>query len=52
MSFNINKKLFFIDNFQFLSSALNSLVKNLGEKDFNYLSQNFDTNVLDLVKQK
>ena len=52
MSFNINKKLFFIDNFQFLGSALNSLVKNLGEKDFNYLSQNFDTNVLDLVKQK
>ena len=52
MSFNINKKLFFIDNFQFLGSALNSLVKYLGEKDFNYLSQNFDTNVLDLVKQK
>ena len=29
MSFNINNKLIFIDSFQFLSSSLDSLVKNL-----------------------
>ena len=33
MSFSINNKLSFIDSFQFLSSSLDSLVKNLG-KDF------------------
>ena len=35
MSFNINNKLMFIDSFQFLSSLLDGLVKNLGK---NYLS--------------
>ena len=30
-SFNINYNLAFIDSFQFLSSSLNSLVKNLGK---------------------
>ena len=43
MSFSINNKLSFIDSFKFLSSALDSLVKNL-RKD--------DNNVLDLVKQR
>ena len=38
MSFSINNKLSFIDNFQFLSSSLDSLVKNLGDNDFKYLS--------------
>ena len=52
MNFTINNKLSFIDNFQFLSSSLDSLVKNLGKGDFKYLSQEFDNNVLDLVKQK
>ena len=52
MNFNIDKKLIFIDSFQFLSSSLDSLVKNLGKADFNYLSQEFDNKVLDLVKQK
>ena len=51
LSFNINNTLSFIDSFQFLSSSLDSLVKNLGEDDFKYLSQEFDNNVLDLVKQ-
>ena len=41
MRFNINSKLIFIDSFQFLSSSLESLVKNLGEDDFKYLSQEF-----------
>ena len=52
MSFSINNKLSFIDSFQFLSSSLDSLVKNLAKDDFKYLSQEFDNNVLDLVKQE
>ena len=49
MSFNIIK-LIFIDRFQFLSSSLDNLIKNLGKNDFKYLSQEFDNKVLDLVK--
>ena len=52
MSFTINNKSSFIDSFQFLSSLLDSLVKNLGKNDFKYLSQEFHNNTLDLVKQK
>ena len=52
MSFSINNKLNFIDSFKFLSFSLDSLVKNLNKDDFTYLSQEFDNNVLDLVKQK
>ena len=52
MCFNISNKLIFIDSFQFLSSSLHSLVKNLGKDDFKYFSQAFDSKVLDLVKQK
>ena len=52
MSFSINNKLNFIDSVQTLSSSsLDSLVKNLNKDDFKYLSQEFDNNVLDLVKQ-
>ena len=42
----------FIDSFQFLSSSLDGLVKNLEKKNFKYLSEEFENNVLDLVKQK
>ena len=52
MSFTINNKLSFIDSFQLLSSSLDSLVKNLNKDDFKYSSQEFDNNVLNLVKQK
>ena len=41
-----------ITSFQILSSSLHSLVKNLSKDDFKHLSQEFDNNVLDLVKQK
>ena len=34
ISFNINKKLIFIDIFQDLSSLLDDLVKELGRNDF------------------
>ena len=52
MNFSINTKLSFIDSFPFLSSSLDSLVKNLGKDGLKYLSQEFDNNVLDLVKHK
>ena len=53
ISFSVNNKLSFIDSFLFLGSLLDSLlVKNLGKGDFKYLSQEFDNNILDLVKQK
>ena len=52
MSFSINSKLSFIDSFQFLSSSLDSLLKNSAKCDFKYLTQEFDNNVLDPVKQK
>ena len=51
-SFRINNKLSFIDSFQFLTSSLDNLVKNLNKDDFKYLIQKFYNNVLDLVKQK
>ena len=51
MIFSINNKLVFIDSFQFLSSSLDGLVKNLDKDDFKYLSQEFDNDVLDVVKQ-
>ena len=49
MSFNINNKLAIIDSFQFLSSSLDSLVKNLGKDDCKYLSQESGSNILDLL---
>ena len=52
MSFNINNKLTFIDSFHFLSTSLDSLVKNLGRNDFKYLSEEFDNNASDPLKQK
>ena len=52
MSFSINSNLSFINSFQFISSSLDSLLKNLAKDDFKYLSQEFHNNVLDLVKQK
>ena len=51
-SFIINNRLNFLGSFQYLSSSLDSLVKNLNKDDFKYLSQECDNNVLDLVKQK
>ena len=45
-------KLGFIDICQILSSSLDSLVKNMSIGDFRYLTQKFDSEVLDLVNQK
>ena len=52
MSLTSNNKLSFIDRFQFLSSSLDSLVKNLNKEDSKYLSQEFHKKKLDLVNKK
>ena len=53
MGFTLNNKLLtIIDSFQFLSSSLDSLVRNLSQNDFTYLSLELDNNISDLIKQK
>ena len=52
MAFTIIKNLIFIDNMQFIDSSLDVLVKNLTYNDFKHLSQEFNGNLLKLVKQK
>ena len=50
LSFTINNQLSFIDSFEFQSFPLESLVKNLSQDYFKFLSQEFGNNILDLVK--
>ena len=52
MAFTINRNLVFIDSMQFMNSSLDSLVKNLSDKDFKYLSEKISDEFLKLVKQK
>ena len=52
MTFTINKALVFIDSKQFMSLSLDSLVKNLSDNDFKYLSQKLSGELLELAKQK
>ena len=52
MAFTINKNLVFIDSMQFINSSLDSLVKNLVDKDFKYLSEEYSGDLLKLVKGK
>ena len=51
MTFTINKNLVFIDSMQFMNSSLDSLVKNLSDNDFKYLSEEFSGEVLKLEKK-
>ena len=39
MAFTINKNLVFIDSMQFMNCSLDTLVKNLNDKDLEYLSE-------------
>ena len=41
MVFFLNKNLVFIDSMQFINSSLDKLVKNLSDKDFKYLIEEF-----------
>ena len=52
IAFTINRNWFFIDSMQFMKSSLDSLVKNLSDNDFKYLSKEFSSEFLKLVKQK
>ena len=52
MAFTINRNLVFIDSMKFMNSSLDSLVKNLLDQDFKYLSEEFSDEFLRLVKQK
>ena len=47
-----NKNLVFIDSMQFMNSSLDKLVKNLSDKDFKYLIEEFGSENLKLLKQK
>ena len=42
----------FIDSIQFMNSSLDKLVKNLSDKDFKYLIEEFCSKNLELLKQK
>ena len=52
MTFTINTNLVFIDSMQFMNSSLDSLVKNLSDNDFRYLFDEFNGELLRLVKEK
>ena len=52
MAFTVNKNLVFIDSKQFMNSSLDSLVKNLSDNNFKYLSEKFNGELLELVKEK
>ena len=49
MAFN---NLVFIGSMQFMNFSLDALVKNLSNKDFRYLLQEFVGDLLELVNQK
>ena len=52
MAFTINRNLVFIDSMQLMNSSLDSLVKNLLNKDFKYLSEKFSGKYFEVVKEK
>ena len=52
MAFTIKTNLVFIDSMQFMNSGLDSLIKNLSYNDFKYLSEEFSSELLELVKKK
>ena len=52
MAFFRNKRLVSIDSMQFMNSGLDKLVKNLSDKNFKYLVEEFGSKNLELFKQK
>ena len=51
-AFNLNKNLVLIDSMLFMNSSLDKLVKNLNDKDFKYLSEEFSNEQLKFGKEK
>ena len=52
MTFILNKNLVFIDIMQLMNSSLKTLVKNLSNDDFKYLTEEFSPKNLELLEQK
>ena len=52
MAIIVNRNLVFIDSMQFMNDSLDSLVKNLVDKDFKHLLREFSGKRLELVKEK
>ena len=52
MSFTLNKNIVFIDSMLLMNSSLDKLVKNLSDKDFKCLSEEFSGEKLELVQKK
>ena len=48
----LNKNILLIDSMQFKNSSLDNLVKNLSDKDFQYLVEELSSENLELLKQK
>ena len=51
MAFILNKNLVVIDSMQFMNSIFEKLVKNLSDNGFKYLTQEFGSKYLELLKQ-
>ena len=52
MAFFLNKNLVFIDSMQFMNSSLEKLVRYLADDDFIYLTEEFGSKNLEVLKQK
>ena len=52
MTFFFNKNFVFFDSMQFMNFSLDKLVKNLSDKNFKYLIEEFGSKYLELLKQK
>ena len=50
MAFFLNKNLVFIDSMQFMNSSLEKLVKNFLDNDFKYLTKEFGSKNLEVLK--
>ena len=51
MAFFLNKNLVFIDSMQFMNYSLKKLFKNLSDDDFKYLTEEFGSENLEVLKQ-
>ena len=52
MAFFLGKNLVLIDSMEFMNFSLDKLVKNLSDKDFKYLAEEFGFDNLKILKQK
>ena len=52
MAFLLNKNVVFIDSMELMNSSLDKPVKNVSDKDFKFLIEEFGSKNLELLKQK